>query len=138
MRFGAPVWPFQWEPPYGDAIRRMAARGCKAVELIAWNRETLDSYYTPAEIGNLKSVLDGEGVALSQFVSTPLGLSHPEAGQRDAAVDHFRRTVEVRAALGAPIVDRVSGWPVALRQGRDFPRIVTKPLVQSFGAHIPS
>jgi len=138
MRFGAPVWPFQWEPPYGDAIRRIAASGFTAVELIAWNRETLDSYYTRAEIGKLKSVLDGEGIALSQFVSTPLGLSHPDASQREAAIGHFRHAIEVGVALGSPIINSVSAWPFALRQGSDFPRIVTKPLVQSFGAQIPS
>jgi sugar phosphate isomerase/epimerase len=138
MRFGAPVWPFQWEPPYGDAIRRIAASGFTAVELIAWNRDTLRDYYTAAEIATLKSVLDGEGIALSQFVSTPLDLSHPDAAKREAAVDHFRRAIEVGVGLGSPIVNSVSSWPFALSQGSTFPRIVTKPLVQSFGATIPS
>ena len=75
---------------------------------------------------------------LSQFVSTPLDLSHPDAGRRDAAVDHFRRAIEVGVALGSPIINSVSAWPFALSQGREFPRIVTKPLVQSFGADVPS
>jgi sugar phosphate isomerase/epimerase len=138
MRFGAPVWPFQWEPPYGDAIRRIAASGFKAVELIAWSPDILASYYTAAEIANLKAVIDGEGMVLSQFVATPLDLAHPEAARRDAAVEHFRRAIEVGVALGTPIVNSVSAWPFALKQGADFPRIVTKPLVQSFGAKIPS
>src|SRR5258707_8918241 len=119
MRFGAPVWPFQWEPPYVDAIRRIAASGFKAVELIAWNRDTLHDYYTPIEVKNLRSVLDGEGIALSQFVSTPLDLSHPNAGRREAAIDHFRRAIEVGVGLGSPIINSVSSWPFALSQGSD-------------------
>ena len=39
MHLGAPVWPFQWNPPYEDAIRRIAALGYQHVELIAWNRQ---------------------------------------------------------------------------------------------------
>ena len=46
MKFGASSWPFQWEPPYEDCIRRVAGLGFKAIELIAWNyrlpRELLD------------------------------------------------------------------------------------------------
>ena len=38
MKFGASSWPFQWEPPYEDAVRRIAGLGFKAMELIAWNR----------------------------------------------------------------------------------------------------
>ena len=35
MKFGACVWPFQWEPPYEAVIRRIAGIGFRAVELIA-------------------------------------------------------------------------------------------------------
>src|SRR5690606_22540137 len=47
VKFGACVWPFQWEPPYEATIQRIARLGFRAVELIAWDRETLDEYYTP-------------------------------------------------------------------------------------------
>ena len=36
MRVGAPVWPFQWEPPYEEALCRIARLGFCAVELIGW------------------------------------------------------------------------------------------------------
>jgi sugar phosphate isomerase/epimerase len=138
MKFGASSWPFQWEPPYADAIRRIAGAGFKVMELIAWNRDFLRDYYTPSEVKHLKSVLGGEGIALSQFVSTPLDLASPDAAKRDAAVDHFRRAIEVGVALGSPIINSVSGWPFGLRNGKDFPRIVTKPLVQTFAAELPA
>lgn len=35
MRFGASVWTFAWQPPYGQALRRIAALGYKSAELIA-------------------------------------------------------------------------------------------------------
>ena len=79
MRFGAPVWPFKWEEPYDGAIRRIRGLGFKAVELIGWKAETLDSYYTSQTIKELRSVLDGEGVLLSQFVANPGELASGDA-----------------------------------------------------------
>jgi len=95
MRFGASVWPFQWEPPYEEALRRIARLGFHAVELIAWDRATLDDYYTPARIAALRSVLDGEGLALSEFVFTPPGLASLDAARRNEAVEHFQRAADV-------------------------------------------
>ena len=71
MKFGASSWPFQWDPPYEDAIRRIAGLGFKAIELIAWNKDYLKDYYTPEKIKDLRKALKDEGIALSQFVSTP-------------------------------------------------------------------
>ena len=75
MRVGASVWPFQWEPPYEEALRRIARLGFRAVELIAWDRDALDTYYTPGRIAALRALLDSEGLVLSEFVCTPPGLA---------------------------------------------------------------
>jgi sugar phosphate isomerase/epimerase len=83
MIFGASSWPFQWDPPYGDTIRRVAGLGFGAIELIAWNKDFLQDYYTPGEVANLKAVLDGEGIRISQFVSTPHDLSSAEPSRRE-------------------------------------------------------
>jgi sugar phosphate isomerase/epimerase len=82
-------------------------------------------------------VLDGEGIALSQFVSTPHELSSPEASLRDAAVEHWKRAVEVGAALGSPLINMVSAHAFAMRDGQDIPRITTKPLTQTYSARVP-
>lgn len=132
MRFGVSSWPFQWDPPYEDCIIRASKLGFKAIELIAWNREYLDDYYTSAKIVDLKKVLDGEGMLLSQFVSTPHDLSHGDKAKRDAAVDRWKRTVEVGAELGSSLINMVSSHPFAMRDGTEIPRIVTKPLVQKY------
>ena len=91
MKFGASSWPFQWDPPYEDTIRRISSLGFRAIELIAWNRDFLKDYYTDAKINDLRAVLEGEGIALSQFVSTPQALSSSVASERDAAVEHWKR-----------------------------------------------
>ena len=132
MKFGASSWPFQWEPPYEDCIKRVSKLGFSAIELIGWNTTYLNEYYTTQKIAELKSCLDGEGLMISQFVSTPHDLSHADKTKRDAAVDHWKRTVEVGTALGAKIINMVSTHPFAMRDTVEIPRITTKPLVQQF------
>ncbi|HEU4751620.1 MAG TPA: sugar phosphate isomerase/epimerase, partial [Armatimonadota bacterium] len=70
MRLGAPVWPFQWHPPYEPALRRIAALGFRRVELIAWTPEALAEYYTPERVRDLRSLMSDLGLTLSEFVST--------------------------------------------------------------------
>jgi sugar phosphate isomerase/epimerase len=137
MKFGASSWPFQWDPPYETCIRRIAGLGFKAIELIAWNRDFLETYYTAPTIASLKSVLKGEGISLSQFVSTPHELSSSDAGKRAAAIDHWKRAVDVGAELGSPIINMVSAHAFAMRDSQEIPRITTKPLVQTFAAKVP-
>jgi sugar phosphate isomerase/epimerase len=137
MKFGASCWPFQWEPPYEDAIRRVARLGFQAIELIAWNRDYLNDYYTKTKVSELKAVLRDEGLAISQFVGKPRGLSDPDKMKREAAIDHWRRAVEVGMALGSPIINMVSEYPFGFGD-TEFPRITTKPLVQKYHAKVPS
>ncbi len=65
MKFGTTVWTYQWQPPYEEALRRIARLGFRAVELIAWNREALDTYYTPTKIKALRTLLSELGLELS-------------------------------------------------------------------------
>ncbi len=138
MKFGASIWPFRWDPPYGDALRRVAANGFRATELIGWNLDFLRDYYTPRTIADLRGILDGEGLELSQFVSTPHDLSSADPAARAAAVEHWRRAVEVGAGLGAEIINMVSAHAFGMKDGVEYPRITRKPLVQRYGADVPS
>jgi sugar phosphate isomerase/epimerase len=133
MRFGAPVWPFQWEPPYEDAVRRIAHLGLRAVELIAWDRAALDTYYTPERIASLRALLKTEGLALSEFVSTPPGLSSPDPDRRRAAVEHFRRAADVAVALGTDTINTVAPYPCDLA----VPPLTTRPLAQVWTVAVP-
>ncbi len=133
MKFGASVWPFKWDTPYDDAIVRIARLGFKAIELIAWDRATLDAYYTPQTIRHLRDLIASEGLVLSEFVSTPPGMASPDKHMRDAAVDHFKRQVEVGAELGAPLINSVSAYPFDIRA----PHITVLPHVQLFQVDYP-
>ena len=132
MKFGASSWPFQWEPPYEDVIRRVAGCGFKAIELIGWNTEYLNGYYTPAKVKELKACLADEGLAISQFVHTPHELSHPDKAKRQEAIANWQRAVDVGAELGAKLINMVSSHPFAMRDTIEIPRITTKPLVQTY------
>src|SRR5690349_20749780 len=111
MKFGACVWPFQWDPPYEAAIRHIAGLGFRAVELIAWDRQALEDYYTSQRIQALRRLLADEGLELSEFVSTPPGMASPDASARDGAVELFKRLVEVGVELGDKLVNTVAPTP---------------------------
>src|SRR5262245_31416319 len=128
MKFGAPVWPFQWDPPYEDTIRRIAKLGFKAVELIAWQRDVLESYYTPQRVKDLRALINDLGLELSEFVTTPPGMASPDPAARRSSVDHFKRLVEVGVDLGTTTVNSVSPNPFEL----PFPRIMVKHVYQEW------
>jgi sugar phosphate isomerase/epimerase len=132
MKFGASSWPFQWDPPYENCIKRVASLGFKAIELIAWNEQYLTEYYTRTKVSELKRCLDGEGIELSQFVSTPGDLADLDAAKREKAVARWQRTVDIGTALGSKLINMVSAHAFGMRDGAEIPRITTKPLVQKF------
>lgn len=132
MRFGASSWPFQWEPPYEDCIRRVAENGFKAIELIAWNKEFLDTYWTSQTIALIRRELSNSGLGVSQFVHSVHELSSDDASVRAAGVEEWKRAVDVGVALGAPIINMVASHPFSMRDTVEIPRITTKPLVQKY------
>lgn len=128
MKFGACVWPFQWDPPYESAIQHIAGLGFRAIELIAWDRQTLEDYYTPQRIQSLRGLLADEGLELSEFVSTPHGMASPDPQERAGAIEHFKRQVAVGAELGAKLINSVAPTPFDL----ELPRITQKHLAQEW------
>jgi sugar phosphate isomerase/epimerase len=134
MRFGAPVWPFKWDTPYDGAIRRISGLGFRAVELIGWRPETLDEYYTPETIKGLRSVLDGEGVVLSQLVANPGELASSDAAERSKAIELFKRYTDVGAELGTTIINTVTHYPFSIK----YPPLIDRLLTQEFTIDIPA
>jgi sugar phosphate isomerase/epimerase len=128
MKFGASVWPFKWDSPYDDGLKRIASMGFKAVELIAWDREALDTYYTPQTIKHLRALLDDLGLELSEFVSTPRAMAGADLKARDQALDHFKRMVDVALNLGTNMVNSVAPYPFDLT----FPRMMLKHVYQEW------
>jgi sugar phosphate isomerase/epimerase len=133
MKFGASVWPFKWDTPYEEAIPRIARLGFRAIELIAWDRNTLETYYTPERVRELRNIIASEGLELSEFVSTPRGMADPDAHVRAQSVEHFKRMLDVADGLGTKMVNSVSVHPLNL----DFPRITDRPLMQEQLVEIP-
>ncbi len=120
------------DPPYEDAIRRVARLGFRGVELIAWDRRVLDEYYTATRIRRLRELLAASGLEVTEFVSTPRGMASLRPADREAALDHFRRLVAVATELGAPIVNTVSPWPFST----PTPAIKRRPVLQTFHVDI--
>ena len=133
MQFGASIWPFKWDTPYEQTIPRIAKLGFKAIELIAWDQATLNDYYTPARIKELRSIIETEGLELSEFVSTPRGMADPDPAVRANAVEHFKKMLAVADSLGTTMVNSVSVYPFGL----EFPRITDRPLMQEQHVEIP-
>jgi sugar phosphate isomerase/epimerase len=133
MKLGASVWPFRWQPPYEEAIRRIAGLGFQAVELIAWDGDALKNYYTPERIRELRALMGDLGVELSEFVSTAGTYVHPDAGPREACLEHFRRVIEVAEALGTKTINTVAPMPHGVR----VPPLKQLPTAQIWTAEIP-
>jgi sugar phosphate isomerase/epimerase len=133
MKLGAPVWPFQWHPPYEDAIRRIASLGYTQVELIAWNRQALEEYYTPARVRELRSLISDLGLTLSEFVSSAGAMASASAAERDGVVEYFKRYCAVARELGADTVNTVAPVPFGIR----IPPLKQLPVTQIWTAEIP-
>ena len=133
MELGASIWPFQWVPPYDDGIKRLAMRGFKNVELIAWDRQALDEYYTADAIRSLKALLDDQGMKLSEFVHSPAGVADPDPAKRRRGVEDFKRVAEVAKTFGTGIVNSV----VPTYFGLPMPRMQDMPLTQELSVDLP-
>jgi sugar phosphate isomerase/epimerase len=133
MQFGASIWPFQWVPPYEDGIKRLAGLGFKHTELIAWNRRTLDEYYTPGTIRSLRQLVADQGMGISEFVHSPAGAADVDAAKRKQSVEDFKRAVAVAKELGTDLINSVVPTPFGL----PMPRMQDMPLTQELSVDIP-
>ena len=114
MYFGVPVWPIEWDAPYDNAIRKIAAMGFKGVELIGWSDKWLREYYTRDTIRDLRNLMADLGVRMTNFNHTPERLSDPDEQVRQATKDTYKRAVEVAYELGAKTFTSVSPYPFSM------------------------
>lgn len=133
MRLGAPVWPFQWRPPYEEALRRIAALGFRSTELIAWDATALAEYYTPERRRTLRALMDDLGLTLSEFVATARGMTSPDPARRQECLDHFRRVCEVARDLGTDTINTVAPAPFEL----PVPPLKQLPISQIWTLDLP-
>jgi len=69
------------------------------------------------------------GLELTEFVSTSKGKSSLRKNDQEAALNHFKRLVEVASGFETKIVNTVSLWPF---HGVPWPNIKERPLMQTF------
>jgi sugar phosphate isomerase/epimerase len=132
LSFGATVWTFNWNPPYEEAIRRIARTGCQHFELVAWDVKTIQDYYTPKRIERIRSLAGDEGLTLTNFFYE-LKFTPPErASQSKSDLDDFQRGVELAASLGSPLVATPTPYPF----GRVVNPLMQRPTSQEWTASV--
>lgn len=138
MKIGAAVGCFtinHYAPPYEDAVKTIGEMGFDGVELIAFTAEDLNDYYTADRNKNLKAMIDGYGMKLSEFILyayAVVGLIDPDPAKRREAIDIFHRGLDVAAELGTDIINTVSNWPVELTAPIPYPPSSIHPYVPGF------
>jgi sugar phosphate isomerase/epimerase len=111
MKLSATVWPFKWNPPYEEAIKKIATIGYKSVELMAWNKNILRDYYVPKRIRALRELMDSLDLELAALHSITGGMASYIRKYRDDAINFFEKQVNVAKELGTKTVINVSHWP---------------------------
>lgn len=129
--FGSTIWAFDWNPPFDQALRRLASVGCKGFELVAWSSEML-GYYTPATVAELGAIADGEGLTLTNFFfNLPFDYA-PGAASSRPDTEAFRRACDVIARVGAPIVTSMTPYPF----NSEVRHIMQRPTTQEWTAKV--
>ena len=143
MKIGAAVGCLTYPgyaPPYEDALRTIGRLGFDCAELIAYTSEDLVEYYTPGRIRELRGILDGEGLELSEFIlysHAVAGLSESSKAKRAEALDLFQRGLDVAEALGTDIVNTVSNWPSEVHAGIPYLPLNIHPYMPGFDRFNP-
>ena len=138
MKIGAAVGCFTTEhyaPPYEDAIRTIGEMGFDGLELIAFTSDDLKGYYTPERIRNLKSMIDGYGMQLSEFILyayAVVGFLDPDPKVRQEALDFFKRGLDVAAEFGTDIINTVSNWPNEMTAPISYPPLWIHPNMNGY------
>jgi sugar phosphate isomerase/epimerase len=98
------------------ALRRIAANGFAAVELVGTRPHFLPADYPGADLIGLRDLLAELGlrvVAIAPFsAGSHWHFTAANARVRASTVDHVKSCVDAAHALGAPIVQSITGAPV--------------------------
>lgn len=138
MKIGAAVGCFtypHYEPPYEEALRKIGRLGFDCAELIAFTSDDLATYYTPEKVKELKAILNGEGLELSEFVlyaHAVAGLSDQSERERQRALDFFNHGLDVAEELGTDIVNTVSNWPIEVTAPIPYAPLNIHPYMPGF------
>lgn len=133
MWIGACTWPVNWNPPFDNAIKKIAELGFKSTELAIWHPDQIATYYTPEKNRELRKLIEGLGLKLTSVFYNLYGKGSPDPQVRARSVENFKRGLDVLEQLGCPLVNTHTAYPFDLT----FPNILTKPLEQEFCVDLP-
>jgi D-psicose/D-tagatose/L-ribulose 3-epimerase len=98
------------------ALRRIAANGFAAVELVGTRPHFLPADYPGAELDGLRDLLAELGLGVVAIAPFSAGshwhLTSPNPRVRASTIDHVRSCIDAAHALGAPVVQSITGAPV--------------------------
>jgi sugar phosphate isomerase/epimerase len=130
LSFGSTTWTLSWNPPYEDAIRRIAKTGCKSFELVAWDAATIKAYYTPQRISDLRSLADAEGLTLTNFFYRLRFEPQEGVATSKCDLDDFKLGIETAASLDSRVITTPTPYPF----GRPLKPIMQRPTSQEWTA----
>jgi sugar phosphate isomerase/epimerase len=98
------------------ALRRIAANGFQAVEIVGTRPHLLPEDFPDDELETVRSLLTELQLQTCAIACFSAGshwhFTSPNEHIRDATVDHVKRCIEVAAKLRAPVVQVITGAPV--------------------------
>jgi sugar phosphate isomerase/epimerase len=135
MKLGCAVGCFtypHYSAPYEEAISTIGEMGFKRLEMIIAESSDIDTYYTSREIKNLKQLIDGYGMEVSELIlyaHLVTGLAEKDEIKRQKAIDIFVRGMEIAGEFGTDTVNIVSNWPNELKTPNPYPPAYFHPNV---------
>lgn len=112
---GFPVWVPSY--PLEEVIKRLARIGYDGIEIGAAAPHAFPDYLSTERRNEIRRVLDGEGIKVSSMLPAPGGgagynVASPDAPERAAAIDMYKKVTDLCAAWGSPTLIYVAGWQV--------------------------
>lgn len=121
MKLGCACWTFakgRFLPPYEPAVETIGDLGFDGIEFILRHPDDLADYWTAQRIDGLRRLCDARGLTVSQFAlfqDVVADLPNLNRDARQRALGQFEQGVKLAAAMGSPVINFVSQWPVGIK-----------------------
>jgi protein FrlC len=123
MKFAFNTWAYSsfpvWVPAYPltEVIERIARIGYDGIEIGAAAPHAFPDYLGPARRKEIRSLLEGNGLALASMLPAPGGgpgfnVASPMVEERMAAIDQYTKVADLCADLGGSTLLYVAGWQI--------------------------
>lgn len=127
MKIGCAVWTFtapNYNPPYEQAIETIGELGFDAVELILWDPEDLEAYWTEKKVDELRKLCESYYLAVSEFAvyrNVVPDLASLDLSRKERSLAAFGRACLLARALGTDTINMVAHWPDGLKAPVPYP-----------------